>query len=143
MKITLTFADGRRLGGLSLNGNCFISAIKPDESYFTRASLSYVKVSIDGLSASDSDAALIYTELGRNEFKNAIVAGPSPAACLEMRDAWYFTLREQTEREILEESTQLVITEMYETALTTTASTDATQLALVELYERILKLEAK
>lgn len=105
MTYTLTFADGRTLEGVKMNGTCFVMDEKPDESLFTKEALKTLTITPDG-EPTDYDFYRSETTL-----KNA-VANP---AWQDWQDhKWYFSFYERSKQEILEDEMQLALAELYE-----------------------------
>lgn len=98
MQYTITLADGRKLTGLSKNGDNFVSTKKMDETIF-KDNLSTMKVS-DG----ETETTLHDVELIQQ---------------MEWGDGtWYLAFREIPASEKTITDLQLAIAEVYELALT-------------------------
>lgn len=108
MTYTLTFADGRTLAGVQMNGTCFFMDEKPDESLFTKEALKTLTITPDS-EASEPEHYGFYH--GETTLKNA-VANP---AWQDWQDhKWHFSFYERSQKEMLEEAMLMAIAEIYE-----------------------------
>ena len=93
MQYTITLADGKKLTGLTKNGNNYVSKKKVDESIFTD-NLATMTVS-DG----ETETAYQNVELIQQ---------------MEFPDGWYLCFRELTEAELAVTELQEALAEVYE-----------------------------
>ena len=93
MQYTIKLADGRKLTGLTKNGNNYVSKEKVDESIFTD--------NLTNMTVSDGETETAYRNVELIQQ-------------MEFPDGWYLCFRELTEAEIAVTELQEALAEVYE-----------------------------
>ena len=93
MQYTITLADGKKLTGLTKNGDNYVSKKKVDESIFTD--------NLTTMTVSDGEAETTYQNVELIQQ-------------MEFPDGWYLCFRELTEAELAVTELQEALAEVYE-----------------------------
>ena len=102
--ITLTFADGTSIENLTMNGSCFVSETEVDESIFTSDALESMTITDD--------------EAGTEEtWENVVFDKQIHYDHFHGNTGYYLIFHCKSAQEVEMETTQLAITELYETLL--------------------------
>ena len=93
MQYTITLADGKKLTGLTKNGDNYVSKKKVDESIFTD--------NLTTMTVSDGETETTYHNVELIQQ-------------MEFPDGWYLCFRELTEAELVVTELQEALAEVYE-----------------------------
>jgi hypothetical protein len=93
MQYTITLADGKKLTGLTKNGDNYVSKTKVDESIFTD--------NLTTMTVSDGETETAYQNVELIQQ-------------MEFPDGWYLCFRELTEAELAVTELQEALAEVYE-----------------------------
>ena len=93
MQYTITLADGKKLTGLTKNGDNYVSKKKVDESIFTD--------NLTTMTVSDGETETAYQNVELIQQ-------------MEFSDGWYLCFRELTESELAVTELQEALAEVYE-----------------------------
>ena len=93
MQYTITLADGKKLTGLTKNGDNYVSKKKVDESIFTD--------NLTTMTVSDGETETAYQNVELIQQ-------------MEFPDGWYLCFRELTEAELAVTELQKALAEVYE-----------------------------
>lgn len=93
MQYTITLADGKKLTGLTKNGDNYVSKKKVDESIFTD--------NLTTMTVSDGETETAYQNVELIQQ-------------MEFSDGWYLCFRELTEAELAVTELQEALAEVYE-----------------------------